>query len=78
MNWFYYDNDEKKGAVNDAQLKSLATTGIIKRETIIETEDGRVTTVQNIRGLFSEPPTQKFNPFIPPEEKRTKNRLLTI
>ena len=32
MQWFFYENDEKRGPVTATQLKVLATMGRIKKE----------------------------------------------
>lgn len=53
-NWFYYDvNGKKRGPINSAQLKSLADSQVINRNTDIETEDGRRGKAGQVKGLFS-------------------------
>ena len=54
-NWFVYDtNGNKSGPISSSQLKKLADTRRINRETIIETETGRKAKVAQVKGLFTE------------------------
>jgi hypothetical protein len=63
-NWFYYDdNGQKLGPINNMLLKALVAQGVILPETIVETEDGRKGRAGKIKGLtfpemipFSVPP----------------------
>lgn len=53
--FFYYDaNGQKQGPVNEPQLQSLATQGIVTPETALETESG-------YRGVASQIPGLNFN-----------------
>lgn len=53
MKWFYYDSFGKKyGPVSDAELKSLANSGTINRNTQLETETGHQGKAGQLRGLF--------------------------
>ncbi|MDO4583173.1 MAG: hypothetical protein Q4D62_03620 [Planctomycetia bacterium] len=63
-NWFYFDKDAKKGPFTSEEFLSLAVSGEIRWETIVETEDGRQTLAKNVKGLF---PTQELvtQPFVP-------------
>jgi hypothetical protein len=52
-NWFYYDdNGQKQGPIDNAQLKALAEQRVILPETLIETEDGRQGRAGKVKGLF--------------------------
>ncbi|MBR5415256.1 MAG: NINE protein [Thermoguttaceae bacterium] len=54
-NWFVYDtNGNKSGPISSSQLKKLADTRRINRETIIETETGRKAKAAQVKGLFTE------------------------
>ena len=64
MQWFYYENDEKRGPVTAAQLKALADKGIVRRETIVETEEGRQAYAHQVQGLIVEPTTVSMH--VPP------------
>ncbi|MBO7678743.1 MAG: zinc-ribbon domain-containing protein [Thermoguttaceae bacterium] len=60
-NWFYYDaSGNKQGPVNNSQLKALAQSGIITRETKLETDTGQSGKAGQVRGLFGAP---EPNPF---------------
>ncbi|MDR0522739.1 MAG: GYF domain-containing protein [Planctomycetaceae bacterium] len=51
-NWFYYDNNgQKLGPINNALLKALAAKGVILPETIVETETGRRGRAEKVNGL---------------------------
>jgi hypothetical protein len=53
-NWFYYyDNDtaEKKGLFNLLQIKDLAAKGTIKKDTIVETEEGKQGKAEKISSI---------------------------
>ena len=53
-NWFVYDkNGVKRGPISSAQLKKLADTQKISRETIIENEAGRQAKAERVKGLFT-------------------------
>ena len=57
MTWFYYDSFGKKhGPVSDAELKSLANSGTINRNTQLETETGHRGRAGQLRGLFPATP----------------------
>lgn len=61
-NFFYYDaNGQKFGPVNDVQLKSLATQGVINPQTPLETDSGHRGQAGQIPGLFATP--APANPF---------------
>ena len=48
--YFYYDDKgEKHGAFSGKEIKALAKGGLIKPETILETEDGKKYTAQGNR-----------------------------
>jgi hypothetical protein len=73
-NWFYYDdNEQKQGPIDDRQLTILVTNRTILPETLIETEDGRQTKARKVKGLTFPPPpvppddtVSPENPFITP------------
>ncbi|MDR1480781.1 MAG: hypothetical protein LBJ00_17790 [Planctomycetaceae bacterium] len=52
MVWCYYDNNNKRIQVNSsAELKKLVVTGIIRPDTVIESETGKQLTASKIRTL---------------------------
>lgn len=61
-NWFYFDKNEKKGPFTSEELFHLATSGVVRLGTIVETDDGRQTLAKNVTGLFpsQEPATKPF------------------
>lgn len=60
-NWFYFDAvGTKQGPITNAQLKALAQSGTITRETMLETDTGQSGKAGQVRGLFSVP---EPNPF---------------
>ena len=53
-NWFIYDkNGVRRGPVSSAQLKALASSGKINRETIIENEAGQKAKAGQLKSLLS-------------------------
>jgi len=71
--WYYYDKDgQKKGPVTGGQLKGLAKTGRITPETVVETEKGKTSSAQTVKGLTfieaAQPETAPTepNPFAAP------------
>jgi len=51
--WFYYDNaGQKQGPVTGGQLKSLAQSGHITPETVIETDNGKTAKAGKVQGLM--------------------------
>ena len=70
-NWFVYDkNGVKRGPISSAQLKKLADTQKISRETIIENEAGRQAKAERVKGLFTnsaplESPRAEHSGFAP-------------
>ena len=50
-NWFYYEGSTKRGPIDSTTLKSLAQHGVVKPETPIETEAGKISTAGKIKGL---------------------------
>ena len=71
-NWFVYDkNGVKRGPISSAQLKKLADTQKISRETIIENEAGRQAKAGKVKGLFTtsaplETPRSEYSGLTPP------------
>ncbi|MCL2305993.1 MAG: hypothetical protein FWC43_11680 [Planctomycetaceae bacterium] len=67
-NFFYTDaNGQKRGPINDQQLKNLATQGIVTPNTPLETDSGH-------KGLAGQVPGLKFgtgtpSPFVQPTQK---------
>ncbi len=60
-NWFVYDaKGGKHGPISSAQLKALANSGKINRETALETDSGHKGKAGQIKGLF--PPAEP-SPF---------------
>lgn len=52
MNWYYYDdNGNRLGPIDDSMLKTLAGTGIIGPASIIENASGARCTAREIKGL---------------------------
>jgi hypothetical protein len=48
--WYYYDNNgQKQGPINDTQLKILAGNGRICPDTIIEAENGQQGKARQVR-----------------------------
>ncbi|MBR2694047.1 MAG: SHOCT domain-containing protein [Thermoguttaceae bacterium] len=63
-NGFVYDaQGNKRGPISSAQLKKLADTQKISRETIIENEAGRQAKAERVKGLFT---VSVINPHVPP------------
>ena len=63
-NYFYLDtNGQKQGPVNDQQLQTLATQGIITPDTPLVTDGGHKGKAGQIQGLFTAPSP---NPFTTP------------
>ncbi|MDR3232512.1 MAG: SUMF1/EgtB/PvdO family nonheme iron enzyme [Planctomycetaceae bacterium] len=63
-NWYYYDNDlQKQGPINDTQVKILAGNGRIRPETIMETETGQ-------QGLAGQIPGLTFLVQVQPKRKK--------
>ena len=63
-NYFYLNaNGQKQGPVNDQQLQTLATQGIIMPDTPLVTDGGHRGKAGQIRGLFTVPSP---NPFTAP------------
>lgn len=57
MMWFYYDEaGTKQGPLTSAQLKTLATKGVIKPSTRVATDTGKESTAGKVKGLFPEEP----------------------
>jgi hypothetical protein len=68
-NWFYYDdNGQKQGPIDEEQLQILVANGMILPETRIETEDGRKAKAGKIKGLTFPPvdTVSPDNPFVTP------------
>ena len=79
-NWFVYDNDGmKKGPVTSAQLKSLANSGKINPNTIIESENGHKGRAGLIKELFtSERPLESSlseNEVVPENQNKTDSDM---
>lgn len=83
MDSFYYygENGQRSGPVNARQLRTLAKTGQIRHETIIETEEGKKCPARKVQGLTfgTEPLTKESEPssggtakiVLPPDEKKS-------
>lgn len=83
MDKFYYhgESGQKNGPVNARQLRTLAKTGQILRETIIETEEGKKCPARKVQGLVfgteslvpeNEPSTGGTAKIIlPPDDKKS-------
>jgi len=57
--WYYYDNNgQKQGPMTSGQLKELAEQGMITPETIIENEEGKSASANNVEGLIFAEATQ--------------------
>lgn len=75
-NWFVYDNDGvKKGPVTSAQLKSLANSGKISKDTIIESANGHKGRAGQIKELFS--PETHIESSLSKDEKVFNNQNVT-
>ena len=63
--WYYAENDDKKGPISDAQLKTLVQQGVIKRDTLVW-KDGLKDWVvaSKLKGLFL-PLSSKSIPNLP-------------
>jgi prepilin-type processing-associated H-X9-DG protein len=52
-NWYFYNNQGQKfGPIDDAQLQALAANGTITSNTLIETEQGNQAKAEKIKGLI--------------------------
>ncbi|MDR3111001.1 MAG: GYF domain-containing protein [Planctomycetaceae bacterium] len=52
-NWYYYNtNDEKVGPITQRELRDLSAKGVVTRQTLLETEDGRKSPAEQVRGLI--------------------------
>ena len=52
-NWYYTDTTgQKRGLINNEQLKALAIRGIITPDTLLETDTGKKGKARQIKGLF--------------------------
>lgn len=86
MQFYYFADGERKGPVDAAELKNLAASGKISKETEVELEDGRRIPARKIKGLNfeSETPDGKSSagdiygvaepvapPVLPTTEERT-------
>ena len=66
-NFYYTDaGGTRRGPLNEHQLQSLATKGIIKPKTILETEDGRTGAAGQVKGL-------KFETVVSLERRMTND-----
>ncbi|MDR0522691.1 MAG: DUF4339 domain-containing protein [Planctomycetaceae bacterium] len=67
-NFFYYDNNgQRQGPINNTRIRELVAQGVILPETIIETETGQQGRAGKIRGLtFPETTRTEPNPFSMP------------
>lgn len=52
MNLYYYNANERKGPFNQSQIKNFAASGMIVRDTIIETDTGKRFKASNIKGMI--------------------------
>lgn len=60
--WFYYDrNGNAQGPVADGQLKQLADSGVVTRETVLRLEDGRRVHAGTVNGLFPQAAPQPMS-----------------
>lgn len=58
LKWFFLDNNNvRQGPISDEQLKTIVQRGIVTPTTAIETIYGYKGTADQIKGLFSAPPT---------------------
>jgi len=65
-NFFYLDaNGQKRGPVNDQQLKTLAERGVITPATPLMTDTGHKGKAGQIQGLFNESPPNPFTASAP-------------
>ncbi|MBO7680463.1 MAG: CD225/dispanin family protein [Thermoguttaceae bacterium] len=63
--WFYYDKaGAKQGPIDDAQLQTLAQSGIITPETVLQTGTGQTGKAGQVRGLFNAPVVPPY-PAVP-------------
>jgi hypothetical protein len=75
-NFFYTDAiGRKQGPINDQQLKTLVSEGVIKSHTPLETEDGHKGRAGQVRGLFPTPPPSPPVPVPPPVPSHTDEIL---
>ncbi|MGI5832908.1 MAG: DUF4339 domain-containing protein [Thermoguttaceae bacterium] len=67
MALYYFQEGEKLGPVNSAQLRALVRTGVVTPDTIIE-KKGRLAYAREVKGLKIPPPTigPEMPPAIPP------------
>ena len=63
--WSYYNEQGDKITVTGNELKELAQTGIITRDTIVETEEGKSAPARKVKGLkFAEPTQSELTPEV--------------
>jgi hypothetical protein len=73
-NWYYTDTTgQKRGLINNDQLKALAARGIITPDTPLETDTGKNGKAGQIRGLF--PAAQTVPPKVPVTVASKSKRL---
>lgn len=71
--FFYYDNNgQKQGPIDDTQLKLLAEQGTITPQTPLETEGGHKGKAGQISGLFTIAPS----PFTQPVQSATSEKKI--
>ena len=61
--WYYTNERGERVSVTGAQLKGLATAGLITPETIVETEEGKSAPARRIKGLT-------FGELVPPKTEQ--------
>ena len=77
-NWFYYNEEGEKIAVTGGELKSLAKAGMITRDTIVETEEGKQAPARRVKGLtFIQSTTHKASEPVEPNTNQVTVSLPT-
>ena len=77
--WYYYNEVGEKISVTDKELKSLASSGQITPDTLIEAEDGKTAPAGKVHGLkFLNGGTSKPIPPLPNTATGTTNGIETL
>ena len=70
--WYYYNEDGNKIEVTGGQLKELAKQGMVTRDTIVETEEGKSGPARRVKGLaFLEATQPESGQEVAPSKTKT-------
>ena len=79
MNFYFYQDGNRKGPCSSAQIRTLAKHGTITPETIIETEEGKRSLASEVHGLdfsFTSSPFEIPSPQVMPHTQLPDPQLL--